>query len=202
MAEIETLFVTKVYRASLDGVDSGTIVRACRSIAAGDKAGKAWSKAHGYKGYTSYASLADLPVRAPEFAELKRSLDRHAAAFAAEAGLDLGGRRLKLDNIWINILSPGGIHTGHIHPHSIVSGTFYAEVPTGASAIQFEDPRLGFMMAAPPRRADIDRSQRSFVTFAPKAGDLLMWESWLRHEVPMNQAASDRISVSFNYRWG
>ena len=33
-------------------------------------------------------------------------------------------------------------------------------------------------------------------------GDVLLWESWLRHEVPMNQAEDDRISVSFNYRWG
>jgi uncharacterized protein (TIGR02466 family) len=29
-----------------------------------------------------------------------------------------------------------------------------------------------------------------------------MWESWLRHEVPLNQAEEDRISVSFNYAWG
>jgi uncharacterized protein (TIGR02466 family) len=28
-----------------------------------------------------------------------------------------------------------------------------------------------------------------------------MWESWLRHEVPMNMSEEDRISVSFNYKW-
>jgi uncharacterized protein (TIGR02466 family) len=27
---------------------------------------------------------------------------------------------------------------------------------------------------------------------------VLLWESWLRHEVPVNMAAEDRISVSFN----
>lgn len=147
--------------------------------------------------------LADeLDTRAPEFGELKRVVDRHVAAFAGAAAFDLARKRLKLDNIWINILGPGGIHTSHIHPHSVVSGTFYAEVPEGASAIQFEDPRLGFMMAAPTRLPDADRSLQPFVTFAPKPGDLMLWESWLRHEVTMNHAGADRISVSFNYRWG
>ncbi|MEI7573769.1 MAG: putative 2OG-Fe(II) oxygenase, partial [Phenylobacterium sp.] len=28
------------------------------------------------------------------------------------------------------------------------------------------------------------------------------WESWLRHEVPPNQARTPRISISFNYAWG
>jgi len=30
---------------------------------------------------------------------------------------------------------------------------------------------------------------------------VLMWESWLRHEVPMNMSGEERISVSFNYEW-
>ena len=33
------------------------------------------------------------------------------------------------------------------------------------------------------------------------SGTVLLWESWLRHEVPLNQSAEERISVSFNYRW-
>jgi uncharacterized protein (TIGR02466 family) len=36
----------------------------------------------------------------------------------------------------------------------------------------------------------------------PQVGDVLLWESWLRHEVPMNMSEEDRISVSFNYAWG
>jgi uncharacterized protein (TIGR02466 family) len=32
-------------------------------------------------------------------------------------------------------------------------------------------------------------------------GDVLLWESWLRHEVPMNMSEEERISVSFNYGW-
>jgi len=42
----------------------------------------------------------------------------------------------------------------------------------------------------------------NFIYVAPAVGDVLLWESWLRHEVPMNMSEEDRISVSFNYSWG
>lgn len=57
------------------------------------------------------------------------------------------------------------------------------------------------MMAAPTRRDDAAEMLQSFVTVAPEPGTILLWESWLRHEVPASSAKSKRISVSFNYRW-
>lgn len=199
MSEITTLFVTKLYRAAVEGVDLRALAASCRAIAAEDEAGKAWSREKGYRGYTSYASLNDLPKRDPEFNTLAKLLDKHAAKFARELHLDLGRRKLKLDSIWINVLEPGGVHTGHIHPHSVLSGTFYVDVPAGASALKLEDPRHGLMMAAPARSEDAPESERTFVYVAPKAGDVLMWESFVRHEVPANGAKRARVSISFNY---
>ena len=72
-------------------------------------------------------------------------------------------------------------------------------MPDGASAIRFEDPRHAMMMAAPVRRKEAREEMRNFIYVAPEVGDVLLWESWLRHEVPMNMAEEDRISVSFNY---
>lgn len=115
--------------------------------------------------------------------------------------MDLEGRPLALDNVWINVLAAGGTHSGHIHPHSVLSGTMYVAVPKAASAIRFEDPRLAMMMAAPMRKANAKACSRTFHVIAPKPGTILMWESWLRHEVPVNLARADRVSVSFNYRW-
>jgi uncharacterized protein (TIGR02466 family) len=198
MAEIKTLFVTKLYRAAVEGVDLRALNASCRVIAAEDEAGKAWSKEKGYRGYTSYASLNDLPKRDPEFSTLAKLLDKHAAAFARELNF-ASARKLKLDSIWINVLEPGGAHSGHIHPHSVLSGTFYVEVPAGASALKLEDPRLAMMMAAPPRSDDAPESERTFVYVTPKAGEVLMWESFIRHEVPANAAKKARVSVSFNY---
>ena len=67
-------------------------------------AGQDWSAEHGYRGYTSYASLNDLPLRDPRFGDLVRRLDKHVAAFAKDCAFDLGGKRLKLDSLWVNVL--------------------------------------------------------------------------------------------------
>lgn len=194
-----TLFATKLYEAVIgDDELLAELAHSIRSLAEDDEAGKRWSRDKGYKGYTSYASLNDLPKRDPAFAELQRDLVRHAAGFAQELAFDLS-RKPKLDSLWVNLLKPGGHHSAHIHPHSILSGTLYVEVPKGSGSIRFEDPRLAMMMAAPVRREDAAEELRPFATVEPRPGLLLMWESWLRHEVLPGRPTDDRLSVSFNF---
>jgi uncharacterized protein (TIGR02466 family) len=171
----------------------------CRVLAQDDRAGRRWSRDHGYRGYTSYASLDDLPARDPDIALLVRRLNRHVAAFAEACAFELP-RRLRLDSLWVNVLRGGGGHSGHIHPHSVVSGTFYVAVPPGSGALKLEDPRLPMMMAAPRRADDAPEALRPFVYAEPRAGSVFLWESWLRHEVvPGAKAGGERISISFNY---
>ena len=52
------------------------------------------------------------------------------------------------------------------------------------------------------RKLDVHDVLRSFFYVAPDVGDVLLWESWLRHAVPVNMAEDERISISFNYGWG
>jgi uncharacterized protein (TIGR02466 family) len=205
MAKLERLFVTTVYRAALLAGPSGEALRqdlaaSARSIAAEDMAGQAWCRKHAYKGYTSYASLQDLPWRDPVIADLVKRLDGHVARFADALDYELDGGALELDSLWVNILEPGGRHTAHIHPNSVISGTYYVALPKGAAGLKFEDPRLAQMMAAPPRKADASDANRSFVEVTPEPGTVLLWESFLRHEVPETRGREKRISISFNYR--
>lgn len=189
---VRSLFATKLFEAELgdDGL-LADLAHSIRSLAVDDQAGQRWSREHHYAGYTSYASLNDLPRRDPAFAELAKLLTKHASKFADECAFDLK-QKPRLDSLWVNSLKAGGHHSGHIHPHSIISGTLYIEVPAGAGAIRFEDPRLPLMMAA-PSRAD------TFVTVQPRAGLLLLWESWLRHEVLPGAGRGERLSISFNF---
>ena len=190
---VRDLFASRFYDAPLgDDALIAELADACRGLADQDRAGRGWSKEHGYRGYTSYASLNDLPLRDPRFADLVKLLDRHVAAFAKSCAFELG-KKLKLDSLWVNVLKPGGTHSGHIHPHSIVSGTVYVAVPPGSGALKLEDPRLPLMMAAPSRPG-------TFVYAEPNEGSVFLWESWLRHEVMPNAARRERISISFNYR--
>lgn len=205
MSHIESLFATRLYRAHLSELgkplDSAELETSCLSIAEDDEAGQIWCEENDYPGYTSYASLDDLPWRFSIFKDLVKILNKHVAAFVKDLEFDLDDKKIKLDSLWINILPSGGTHSSHIHPHSVISGTTYVAMPDGASALKIEDPRSARMMASPGRKADARRELRNFIYVAPEAGEILLWESWLRHEVPLNMADSERISVSFNYGW-
>lgn len=199
---MRSLFASLLYEEPLG--DAGLVAEleaSALALAEEDRAGRRWCREHGYRGYTSYASLNDLPIRDPAFADLKRLLDRHVARFAEACAFDLQGRKLKLDSLWVNVLDGKGGHSAHIHPHSVVSGTLYVALPPGARGLKLEDPRLTMMMAAPNRTADAPEPLQRFVEVVPEPGTVLLWESWLRHEVPPGSGTGKRISVSFNYRW-
>jgi uncharacterized protein (TIGR02466 family) len=197
---IRNLFVTPFYEGDLGDQDLLDALEASiRDLAAEDRAGQRWSKEHGYRGYTSYASLNDLPQRDPAFDDLRRLLDKHVSKFAKACHFDLG-KKPKLDSLWVNLMKPGGTHSGHIHPHSIISGTLYVSVPKGSGALKLEDPRLPHMMAAPLRYSDAPEQFQPFVYAEPAPGKIFLWESWLRHEVLPSAAKADRLSISFNYR--
>ncbi len=206
MSTLTNLFVTPLYRAKLNDlakkkVSYDELRDTCIAIAEDDEAGQEWCEREGYPGYTSYASLDDLPWRAPIFGDLEKALDKHVAAFCEALGFDLQGKKLKCNAFWINILPEGGTHSSHIHPHSVISGTTYVAMPAGTSALKLEDPRLAMMMLSPLRKKDAPQELQPFVYVKPEVGELLLWESWLRHEVPMNMSQEERISVSFNYNW-
>lgn len=203
MPKIESLFVTRIYKAKLEefgkAINFIELENSCLSIATDDMAGQDWCEKNGFIGYTSYASLVDLPWRFDIFKELVKSLDKHVHYFSKDLAFDIDVKKIKLDSLWINILPGGGVHTSHIHPNSILSGTVYVAMPPNVSSIKFEDPRLAMMMAAPSRKINAPKEIRNFIYVSPIVGDVVLWESWLRHEVPINMSVENRISISFNY---
>ena len=202
---IRALFPTLLYHGPLARAAgtrfNRTLLDECQALAASDSAGRKWSAKHYLGGYTSYGSLDRLHLVSSLFGRLRRRLDPHAKAFARSLHYDLAGRSLAMTDCWANVMPAGVVHSLHLHPTSFISGTYYVEVPRGAGALKFEDPRLGLHMATPPRRADAPKSFHSFVSLPAKAGDILLFESWLRHEVPPARFSGERISISFNYGW-
>ena len=193
-SSIEALFPTLIYRAEIPNAErlNMELEDAALSLSQHDTKGLRWCEKHGYAGYTSYASISDLSEHSKPFARLEKIIHTHAASFAKSLQWKLQGGKPICDSMWVNVLPQGGSHTSHLHTNAVLSGTYYVTAPEGSSPIVFEDPRHAMMMAAPPRRTSVYESR------VPKAGTLMLWESWLRHEVPMNRAEGERVSVSFN----
>jgi len=202
---LHALFPTYVYSRALQRSGQGQfnrqLLRESRQLRADDAAGRKWSAKNYPGGYTSYGSAHQLQRVSPTFAALENKLERHVKAFATAAHWELSGRRLKMTDCWISIMSRQVAHGLHLHPLSTLSGTYYVQVPRGSPGIKFEDPRLDRFMAAPPRRVDAPPANKPWVTLPAIAGDIVLFESWLRHEVVPNPVAAERVSVSFNYDW-
>ncbi len=201
---IQSWFPTSVYLENLqkEGLQkfNRELLEQCYLVRDTDEEGQDWSASHYIHGYTSYGSITDLHRRFPHFEELAQKIDRHVRKFARHLDMDLEEGRLEMTSCWINIMPTNTAHSSHLHPLSVLSGTYYVSVPKGASSIKFEDPRLSQMMAAPPKLSSAKLRNQLFISMEPKAGQVALWESWLRHEVPPNASREDRISVSFNYR--
>jgi len=204
-ALIESLFPTQVYRAHLGARDTPAfneqLLRECRQLRSDDAAGRRWSVRNYPGGYTSYHSANRMHTVSPTFARLEKLLARHVAKFVRALDLDVQARPLAMTDCWVNIMPQHTSHGLHLHPLATLSGVYYVKTPRACPGLKLEDPRLERFMAAPPRRADAARENRPWVTLPVQAGQIMLFESWLRHEVPANPQRAERISISFNYNW-
>ena len=177
------------------------LVEECRRLRDFDTAGRKWSAKNYPGGYTSYASMNELHRFSSTFADLGKKLTRHVRAFARSLDMDLRGRAINLSDIWVNIMPPTAAHSLHLHPLSFISGTYYVVTPKGCPGLKFEDPRLSKFMAAPPKLPGARRENQIHITYPADAGNVILFESWLRHEVAANRVNEERISISFNFNW-
>ncbi|QDK37817.1 TIGR02466 family protein [Bdellovibrio sp. NC01] len=202
---IKTLFPTFVYYAPLK---SNGLVQLNKEIKVEakkfseiDEEGQVWSAKNYKGGYTSYGSIAQLHQVSTTFELLEKDINKHVRKFVKHLEMDIDPRELKMSSCWINIMPSDVHHSMHIHPLSVISGTYYVQTPKNSSAIKFEDPRLDAFMASPPRKHDAKDHNQRFYSLQPQAGNVVLFESWLRHEVPRNDSNDERISISFNYDW-
>jgi uncharacterized protein (TIGR02466 family) len=202
---VRSLFPTLVYSAHLQRAGgpelNRRLLRECEQMRLDDAAGRKWSAKNYPGGYTSYGSLCRMHRISPTFASLERALNRHVAAYAKSLEFDLTGRELSMTDCWINIMPRHVVHGLHLHPLSSISGTYYVRTPRGSPGLKLEDPRLDRYMGAPPRKAGARAEHRPWVTIPAGPGRVVLFESWLRHEVLPNPVAAERVSISFNYSW-
>jgi uncharacterized protein (TIGR02466 family) len=161
-----------------------------------DKMGKSWSKENYRHGYTSYGSLSDMHRRSPVFMELEERLAPSVEQFKKAQGWNARSTPLEMTACWMNVMGKNTYHTLHLHPHAVVSGVYYVDAPSDGVALKIEDPRMAHYMNAPPRQGS---KNELYYKISPVPGTFVLFESWLRHEVPPNVASADRVSISFNY---
>jgi uncharacterized protein (TIGR02466 family) len=109
-------------------------------------------------------------------------------------------------NMWANVNRSGHANEFHSHPGSFWSGVYYvddggiADDPSLGGELEFMDPRgPGPAMYAPQLAfgaAGLSVGANEMVR--PRAGRLVMFPSWLLHQVRPYKGNAERISIAFN----
>ena len=189
----DRLFVTPLWSWHHPEPDALTpLVRRVLALEAADPAGLQLTNQGGWHSATT---LLDDPV----FHALFQWIATSVQAGLEDWGWDLAQARPCFNNAWAMVNRRGHSTRAHLHPNSLFSGVFYLQVPEGSGAIAFLDPRAGAqMLQAPLRRSSAALASSGRVTRNPEAGELLLFPSWLWHEVEPSDGLEPRICLSFN----
>lgn len=143
-------------------------------------------------------SPTDMHKRA-EFKPLCEFIEKTAATIAGSMNVR-PDRRFTIETFWVNINPKHAYNALHDHPQSLLSGVYYVQVDDKTGKLRFRDPRSGKRMNPWPVAADKESDQRHWdrVSYKPVAGRLILFPSWLEHDVEANLSDSERISISFN----
>ncbi len=197
-ASIDLLFPTPVYRFRIG--DAEPINAPLRDIILAMEAEEKLAKSNyedDYpKGYTSYFSNRTLMDDA-RFATIARIISFEIANFAGQYGFDTNTVFPKLTSLWANIQYCGGSHPKHNHQNSHFSGVYYVTAPARSSQIRFHDPKRMARMGE-PRLEPPNQLNHMEAPFDAEAGMLVVFPSYLEHDVTMHHADEPRISMSFN----
>jgi uncharacterized protein (TIGR02466 family) len=95
--------------------------------------------------------------------------------------------------IWANINSFGSRNTFHTHRDDEFSGVYYVQ-SNDTGDLRFANPAnvLGDCSRTSPFTRDF--------SFVPQDRDLILWPSWMPHEVEPNLSQQSRINLAFNIR--
>jgi uncharacterized protein (TIGR02466 family) len=106
--------------------------------------------------------------------------------------------KLNFFNLWFNINKTGNYNSLHNHHGSILSGVYYIDVPApNMGNIEFHRADDYEYYMPPLKKYNQFTSQKA--TYKPETGMLLIFPSWLKHQVTTNQSDKERVSLSFNY---
>lgn len=198
----QNLFSTPIFKTNLSSFHKKIkkeLLYEIMVLTKDDIAGQEWSSKNYPNGYTSYASANQMHRMSPTFSDLEKQIRKYVTKYIHSLQLNISKDEIKMDTCWVNKMNSGCTHSLHNHPRSVISGTYYLQVPKNSSVIRFEDPRYSMFMNRPPLKKTALPVQQTHYALTAKEGDLVLFESWLRHDVPVHLVKDSRISISFNY---
>jgi len=180
---IDNIFPTSIWWGDLD-IDLVEMKNICNDIRDNSEGVKVSNQ--GPLSYQSPSMLCEDIINGNSYSEFKKLLTIIK---------DQVNDKFKYSNVWVNINGRGGHNKRHIHPGAVLSGVFYVSVPPGpAGDITFyRDTRDAYIIET------FDPHTPTAETYCSVSGRLIIFPSWISHDVGENETDEERISISFNF---
>jgi uncharacterized protein (TIGR02466 family) len=199
-ASIELMFPTPVYRFKIKNAEhlNAPLEDIILAMEADERAARPDYQDVYPNGYTSYYSNKTL-MDDVRFKAIAGIISFEIANFAGQYGFDTDILFPRLEDMWTNIQYRGGSHPKHNHQNSHFSGVYYVAAPEQSSQIRFHDPKRMARMAEPKLNPPNPLNHLD-AEFDAEAGLLIVFPSYLEHDVTVHHSDEPRISMSFNAR--
>ena len=186
---VEYLFVTPVYKSSID-IESSTI----QSLM-GEEVRRNMKK-------NGFASRGNLHTK-EEYKTLFQRIDSEVARFCSSIYKLKPTYSYRCNGAWVNVHEPNDWAQVHQHPHSMVSGILYLEIPDPneiAGTLNFSNPNFHpFTEFFYLEYEEFNMFNCQTVSFIPKKGEIFLFPSHLKHSVTQNLTEANRYSLAFDY---
>ena len=182
----EQWFPSVIWSGMMDGVDNAHI-----ETFAQDR--KQLDEGVQVSNYTGWQSGPIRQGDSEEFDKLVRVITEQVNGCAVQADIP----ELAIQNIWVNVNTPGSYNHLHNHAGSILSGVYYVKATPEQGNIFFERGDNAEYFLPPMEKPNYFTSTAT--TYKAMTIAIYIFPGWLKHSVQPNLTSEDRISVSFNY---
>lgn len=181
-------FASEIYRGKIS-IDTETLLSEIDVIRRSDQ-GVIRSNVGGYH---------SSPLRPTASQPTLQQLERMTTESVREISDALRLGALRMNGLWVNVSGFGDRNDWHIHPFTCFSAVFYVQVPprSGRLILERPDPQSHFWR----RFDDDDPRSRGRLAIQPEPGDLVIFPSYLRHQVEQNESPDLRISCAMNFAY-
>ena len=114
-----------------------------------------------------------------------------------EIGWEYIPNKQRVVAMWAIINKKNSYNVKHNHQNCYLSAVYYIKKPENSGDITFIDPKQVRTYRS-PRIENYTEYSREAVTIKPEEGDLIVFPSYLYHEVGVNLSDKDRVIISFN----
>ena len=132
----------------------------------------------------------------PAFREFTDIAMQCLTAFGDLMTYPLAQNNLRITQCWANVYQYGMSQEIHKHSNHVMTGVYYIKAPKNCSQLLFHSPQADTMIRPPIMHDNAFNSMTA--SYRPQPGDLVVFDSALRHSVPANMVNGERISISFN----